>query len=126
MLTIVRYDGMFFTLFLIDISLINNGSEKNLTPRAMNEHKYMNLNTLRMLLSMKREQRVAYIENSLFEIKLDKHDETKCTWRVYILSIDVQTSEALIMIRWGWLGCIIFSLFTIITISISLIPIDLM
>lgn len=125
MLTIVRYDGMFFTLFLIDISLINNGSEKNLTPRAM-FYKYMNLNTLRMLLSMKREQRVAYIENSLFEIKLDKHDETKCTWRVYILSIDVQTSEALIMIRWGWLGCIIFSLFTIITISISLIPIDLM
>lgn len=45
-------------------------------------YKYMNLNALRMLSSilktMKGKQRVVYIEYSLFAMKLDKLDETKC------------------------------------------------
>lgn len=43
--------------------------------------KYMNLNALRMLLNyiktMKEKQRVVHTEYNLFEMKLDKQDETK-------------------------------------------------
>lgn len=110
-------------------SLINNRSEKNLTPRAM-FYKYINLNTLRMLSSilktMKREQRVAYIEYSLFEIKLDKHDEHQ----MYTTSLHSfywctnERSPRYDSLGLTWLHQIYFFLFTIITVFISLMPID--